>query len=349
MSTGKTISFANFICKFGDEKDLLDLVTEIVIPAFYGKGLKTRSYDGTQYFFYEVELLNLASKKDTPVLAIAGRFVKDTVLTREQIYKPGRGLVKSPDKMDSSPSSIFVLILNNHKLVYFPETRSAPSISTFKSTAQFYINQQHKQFINQRYEELKEQNAEYRDELLVSTPRVTKKALLEQYPHATLEVVPIPSELSLFEFIKKYQKLNSISIKILRTNSEINNSKLIQSIRNNGRKLGANAGNIAYSGSKVGLDKTEAAKQLSEMTLDGNSEVKLSGIDINGNSLVGNNDEFKLKVAIDDVSPDINKAARQLYAAMRDEMENANLKFADHEDNATNIEKLREIASTLND
>jgi hypothetical protein len=179
-------------------------------------------------------------------------------------------------------------------------------------------------------------------------PRVTKKSLLKQYPHAKLEVVPIPSELSLLEFIKKYQKLNSMSVKILRTNSEINNSKLLQSIRNNGQKLGANAGSIGYSGSKEGLDKAEAAKQLSEMALDGNSEVKLSGTDVNGNSLIGNNDEFKLKVTIDEVSPDVNKAARQLYSAMHDEMVNANLKFAEHEDTATNIAKLREIARRLN-
>jgi len=49
MSAGKTVSFANFICKFGDKHDLLDLALEIIIPAFLGENLETRSYAGLSH------------------------------------------------------------------------------------------------------------------------------------------------------------------------------------------------------------------------------------------------------------------------------------------------------------
>jgi len=249
--------------------------------------------------------------------------------------------------MESSPSSIFVLVLNNHKLIFFPETGFAPTISAFKSTAQFYINQQHKNFINERYENLKieSENSTKRDR---SKSRVTKKSLWEKYPRSNLEVVPIPSELSLNDFIKRYQKLNSITIKVLRTNSEINNSKLLQSVRKNGAKLGAASGSIGYSGDKDGLDKSEAAKQLSEMALDGNSDVRLSGLDLNGNRLIGNNDEFKLKVAVDNISSNIDEAAPELYGAMNDEIESANLQFAENENSAEQLQTIAAIARQSN-
>ncbi len=151
MSSGRQVSFANFICKFGD-KNLLDVAEDIVLPAFLNcENFEPRGYSDTRYFFYQTTLLNLGNKRK-PVLAVAGRFIKDTTLRSEQVFERGRGLVRKVGSLDSAPSAIFVLILNTHKLIYCPETAHSPAISSFRSTVYNYIRQSQKKFIQEEYD-----------------------------------------------------------------------------------------------------------------------------------------------------------------------------------------------------
>ena len=85
-------AFANFVCRFGDERVLLDYATEIVRPAFFDDTL-IRTYGKSHFFFYEAELVKLADDKNKPVVGIAGRFVQNTLLTREQIFDEKRGII----------------------------------------------------------------------------------------------------------------------------------------------------------------------------------------------------------------------------------------------------------------
>ena len=130
-----TAAFANFICRFGDEKVLLDYAEEIVIPAFT-HDTYVRSYGKhTHYHFYKVKFVKLDEIAGIPVFALAGRFVKDTMLTRHQVFEEQVGLIQDEQEMRSSPSAFFVLILNNHRLIYFPETPHAPEFNSFAAGA----------------------------------------------------------------------------------------------------------------------------------------------------------------------------------------------------------------------
>lgn len=333
MSSGKQVSFANFICKFGDHKNLLDVAEEIVIPAFVDcDKFAPRSYSGTSYFFYETELINLGSRR-RPMLVIAGRFIKDTTLQSEQIFAQGHGLVRRKRSLDSAPSAIFVLVLNTHKLIYCPETTHYPSLSSFRRTAYNYINQQQKKFIGEEYERrvaIREQAMEAGDETL---ERVTKRKLWDEYPISTLDVVPIPSALSLAEFVERYKQLSTVTLKVLQTNSELDNSKLLKAIRATGSQLGAKNSQITHSaGDKGALDVAEAITQLNAVALDGNVEVKLSGKDASGNKLVGNNDEFRLRVQADIVSRNVPEAALQLNNVLTQQIKRSNIAIADDAD-----------------
>src|ERR1700723_2454744 len=132
-------TFANFICRFGDQKVLLDYAKEIVLPAFFDDTY-IRSYGKkAQFFFHEVEQVVLNGDKENPILGISGRFIKNTYLTREQIFDPEKGIVLDPANIQSSPSAFFLLILNNHRLIYFPETAHAPDLKTFRATLYDFI------------------------------------------------------------------------------------------------------------------------------------------------------------------------------------------------------------------
>lgn len=349
--SGRPVSFANFICKFGTEKNMLDVAEEIVIPAFLNsESLSPRVYSDTKYFLYQTDLLNL-SQTQKPLLALAGRFVKDTTLRREQIYDHTHGLIKTTGKLESSPSAIFVLLLNNHKLIYCGETANAPSISSFRSTVYSYIRQQQKKFIDAEYK----YRIALRTEALKSgskdlPSKVTKKDLWEEFPPPELEIVPIPSALSLKEFIQRYKVLSSISLKVLQTNSELDNSQLLKSLRKTGGKLGAKNTSVTHSaGDRAeGLNKDEAVQQLKAIAMDGNVDVKLDGKDMSGNKLIGNNDEFKLKVYLEGLSQEIDVAALQLSSLLTREIKANKIKLADDAKENDTIAKIHRIAGNRN-
>ncbi|WP_155301747.1 hypothetical protein [Burkholderia gladioli] len=345
MSNGRQVNFANFICKFGEKKNLLDVAEDIVIPAFLNLDeFEPRGYGDTRYFFHETGIFNLGGPR-SPKLAIAGRFIKDTTLRSEQVYDQNRGIIRKVGSLESAPSAIFVLILNTHKIIFCPETAYSPSIASFRSTAYNYIRQSQKKFINKEYDRLIEERKLLQSQGDEKFERITKKKLWDEFPVSTLEVVPLPSELSLVDFIKKYKQLSTISLRVLQTNSELDNSNLLKAVRKTGGQLGAKNSQVIHSAVDKGtLDKTEAATQLRSVALDGNVEVKLKGTDYSGNALVGNNDEFKMRVQADVVSRKIPEAAVQLNNILNTEVRRNNIQIAEDADPvATNL-AIRRIA-----
>ncbi|WP_175221866.1 MULTISPECIES: hypothetical protein [Burkholderia] len=162
---------------------------------------------------------------------------------------------------------------------------------------------------------------------------------------STLDVVPIPSALSLSDFVKRYRQLSSISLRVLQTNSELDNSRLLQAIRTTGGQLGAKNSQITHSaGDNRTLDTNEAIVQLRAVAMDGNVDVKLAGKDASGNKLIGNNEEFRLRVQTDGVSRDVPDAALQLNNVLNQEIERNNIKIAQDADPEQTDLAVRRIA-----
>lgn len=152
------MEMGNLICRFGSDHVLLDLAEEVVLPAFLTEN-QVRSYGSTRYFFHDVKPVLLDNDADK-VVGIIGRFIKDTTLAREQIFVEDRGLVRDSESIRSSPSSIFLLILNNHRLIYVKETKDAPPKDAFKSTLLDFLRESHERFINKTFENHKAERDE---------------------------------------------------------------------------------------------------------------------------------------------------------------------------------------------
>ena len=86
MSDHRPVEFANFICRT-DKLELLDFVDTIVVPAFQ-LGL-TRTWGESTYLLHDVRIVDLRPETPNGLPAIAGRFVKDTVLHSEQVFRNG--------------------------------------------------------------------------------------------------------------------------------------------------------------------------------------------------------------------------------------------------------------------
>jgi hypothetical protein len=296
-----TANFANFICRFGEERVLLDCAESIVLPAFTDDTL-IRTYGTTRFFIYEAKV-EVIEQPDEPLIVVSGRFVKEMNLSREQIFDPEQGIVRSEASIESAPSAFFALILNNHRLVYFPETAHAPDLKNFQSTILSNLKVKHKTFINKLYNEAKENDA-----------RVTKKELFERNPSPTLEIVPISGDGEIEAFIRRYEVLKKIEFKIYRTNDEIDAEEIFNDLRGFLNPMNPSDVRMQISNNN-GLDLNEAVPRVQAATETANQDVKLVGLDSEGNKLTGDNHEFKVSTPIEPIPPTRNSLLEKLLGA----------------------------------
>lgn len=283
-------SFANFICRFGGHKVLLDYAQEIVLPAFTDDSL-VRSYGDTSYFFHSVEVEVKKDGRAEPLVLLSGHFIKNTKLTREQIFEQDKGIIHDEATLSSAPSAFFVLILNNHRLIYYPSTSHAPSMSNFKSTVMRFLKLKHDRFINGLYEELEQEGQ-----------KQTKKKLRETHPAPTLEVIPISGDEQIDAFVRRYELLQKIEFKIVRPNDEIDGGELFDEIREFLDPVEPTDTKLIARRSG-GFDIEKAIPRIKHATDTDNQEVKLTGKDGDGNKLRGDNHEFKISAPVEPVPP----------------------------------------------
>lgn len=290
--------FANFINRFGNSV-LLDYADTIVVPAFTDARLK-RTYGKTTYQFYKVRLVNLAKDPEKPVLALFGQFVKDTELTRVQRMDPAAGLVHDERSMSSAPSAFFVLLLNNHRLIYFAETPHAPDLGTFRSTALAFLRETWRAIINTLYDNQPD------------GVKITKKKLRELNPIPTLEVIPLANREGIAEFVKRYDILKRIDFRLVTPNDELDAAETLDRVRKLGLGLNAKTTKVSASNSK-GLDIKASIETVTEATESANQEIVLSGVDENGAKLNGNNESFHLSIPINDPPAQPLSLAKRLF------------------------------------
>lgn len=296
-----TLELGNFICKFGKDIVLLNFLEELILPSFQDQNQK-RAYGKTSYFFHNVNIVHIPNKHNKNVVGVIGRIIKDTILEREQIFEEGKGLIKDTSSMKSSPSAVFLLILNNHRLMYIKETKDAPSKETFGHTFLNFLRSKHKQHIEKLYVEAQK----------TEDSKVTKKKLLEKIPRPTLEIIPLTSEDDIEEFIKKYELLKTIEIKFAERNDENDNEPFFEQLQNRKSILDSEITSVRHH-NKKGLDKKSAIQEIKEATAQGNQKVALKGTDSEGDKLNGDNEKFQIKKSIEELTGNWPKDALNLY------------------------------------
>jgi hypothetical protein len=301
----QVVEFANFICHF-ESKVLLDYLEEIVLPAFL-QGRRVRSYGESRYLLLDVELINISSYLDErAVPAIVGRFVLDTELRRDQILVEGR-IVNSEERLPSAPSSLFVLLLRDHKLIYAKQVAGAPGLSAFRTTIEMLLKSRRSEYIHEIF--LKNKAAR---ELDPEVPLVTKRSLAQAIPAPSLQVVPMAGSKNLEDFVKQFKLLKEVHIKVVRPNAEINNNKLFGAVEAARAQVNADATSLVHR-NPDGLNKTQSIKQIAP-AMDGNALVTLRGTGANDAKLSGTNDEISVKEPLD-IPPGVKKGTLAMYNA----------------------------------
>jgi hypothetical protein len=324
MTKKHQLEFANFILRFGDNRVLLDLAEEIVIPAFTSENLG-RSYSETRHFFHDVEILNFGDD-DTPILCIAGRYIKDTLVRREQVFREETDqLVRDSESLKTSPSAIFMLILNNHRLMYFKETSYAPNILSFKATIINFLKLKYHEFVDRLHEE----------------SGVSKSQLYREYEPPNLEIVPLLHTESIGDFVRQYEKLRTVEIQLLSTNNELDNNGFFEQARQAKDEVQSSITTITHNNGKNGLLKGAVISQLESALRIGNSKVKLKGKDAQGNKLEGNNESLKIKADLAEVPQTIRGIAFRSFNTFQDFLDRGIIHIGQAREDLT--EKIREI------
>ncbi|TBW10014.1 hypothetical protein E0E50_10755 [Azotobacter chroococcum subsp. isscasi] len=295
----RPIEMGNLVCKFGAQ-NLLDYFHTIVYPAFFDTEL-IRKYGDTKYFFNKVELITIDGR-----VLLVGRFIKDMILEREQVYNPAQGLVEDHEELQSSPSAIFVLILDIHRLIYLKETKFAPTLDNFKSTIESFIKAKHKEYIDRLADESKVEGK-------VEGKRKTKKQLLSEHLPPSLEIIPLTSARSVEDFVRQYEILSSVTYKFSDRNDEQDNEGFFRAVQRQKDEVGSKSTTIKHL-SPEGLDKEAVIGEVQAATAQGNQRVVMVGKDSLGNTLRGDNNDFQLKTTIEVSSHTPSRVARNMFS-----------------------------------
>ncbi|HAS6339614.1 TPA: hypothetical protein RQJ95_003308 [Vibrio vulnificus] len=303
----KKLEFGNYTLKFGN-KVLLDMYQDVVLPSFHEmKYLRKRG--DTEYFFIDTQVIKLSEEESgEPVVGLCGRIVKNTKLKRDQIFV-GESLVEDPQELETAPSSVFLLVLNNHRLIFFKEVAGAPTIDNFRATSEYFLKRRHKEFIQELWEAGKAAR-----EADSSKPRVTKNDLLAQFAWPELRITPLTDRQNLNEFIGRFSQIEKLTIKLVPTNTEINNDDFWRKLEASKNEMNSPSTTISFSNKKEGLSSSEVLRQTVSATALGNSEIRVSGIDTEGGEIKGDNEDFDLTIDVEDIPKDVPNAAAHVYS-----------------------------------
>lgn len=295
MTTTYTYELANFVCKFNSH-NLMDMLHEIIIPAFTIED--TWKVKRGNFFFQSTQIIELPNQSEK-TFAIIGRFIRDTKLTSTQIYDyETKELISQKDSIQTSPSALFVLILNNHRLIYLKETPHAPTLEMFKETCQTFFRRQ----------------TRLHAESLLQDSR---KDFIVQYGLPDIHITPLNTKESLEDFLTQYKTIQSIKITLKKRNDELQfKNDLIKRAQLKSDAMQSNNTTLIFSNKKSGLNFNETLDQLTEATEQGNQGIQIEGFNANGDLIKGNNDKFKVIKTIKDINLDnILATGKKLYGS----------------------------------
>ena len=314
MARTTYLSFGNLTCRFGDVAVMMDFAQEIVLPALFNEQYERR-HGLTTYFFRNVGLADIAvDGAEENQLTIYGRIIKNTVLTRTQVYSREEGLVADEGSLESAPSAFFALDLNNHKLMFLPETPFAPTMPNFASTLQSFVRRETDSYVRAQHTALQ-----------VSGQSKSFRELRETYPPADVVVTPLAGEANVADFIATFSLLERVEFKFLSTNAEIQQDDNFRRIRAMKDGVQATTTRLVHE-NKKGLNKVAVTEEAAAAAVGGNQKVLLKGLGEDGAVLKGNNDDLKLQVAMTDAPESLFSRAVAVVRSYANQVTSGRLK-----------------------
>lgn len=241
MKNNAKATLANFNCTIKKEKNtipMLEFFNEIIYPALNN----TKKYKETKRNKYYISDLKLVELTDGP-MALVGKHIKRTVLDIFPDYNAESGFIGEQFSAPSAPHSNFILLLNNHRLIYYSNEAGAPTVSSFSTTVGHMIytyvkdkrndiiqnlkelkpseaKAKNATYIDEKNNQIKYFRYEYKDEYYKNIADFSNRYLDEHLPYPETNVVAIESQTLLEEAFKNIKKINKVEFKFYKPNND---------------------------------------------------------------------------------------------------------------------------------
>ncbi len=148
----KQMYIADLNAVFGKEEEpLIRYMDDIVLSALTSN-VVADSTERTRYFFEDVLVRNIGGE-----YVLSGLLIKDTILEVKSEYDQREGLKKTDKHFKSSPYSLFLIYLKNHRMMLVKNQDGSPDTRSFSFAFRTVVDK----YIKNRNGEIKaDQNIE---------------------------------------------------------------------------------------------------------------------------------------------------------------------------------------------
>ena len=221
----KKVSVSNFNLVYinkDKEEPLLKYFDSILMPALTS-GIKKGNGD-TTYFLMDVNVKEYKQGE----YALTGLLIKKTVLEiKSDIDENGR-LIEKDDRYPAAPFSMFIIYLNNHRMLFIENQKGSPDIRNFKATIKHIINT----YVRIKNAELKEKGE-------------------KELPIPILNVTGIPMRQKIDDALKDVMKIRELTLRFYPLNGDIDYTGLLDGVATDlRRKVGCRRGEIVLKSPK---------------------------------------------------------------------------------------------------
>lgn len=202
MIDSKKISFANFNVTVGKNGDpLLKWLDNYILPALQSSYIRVSNKGKTKYRFKDVKIEQLDDE-----FAVTGILIKDTILEVLTKYEENADELQETDEYyKSSPYSIFIILLRNHRMLLVQNQSGSPDLRTFSATA---------------IDAIKNYRREYNENIraTIDDVEIRKQKCI---PYCVLDVKGIKSQESLEEVFSNVKRVNKLRFKLKQRNNDL--------------------------------------------------------------------------------------------------------------------------------
>lgn len=270
-----------------DEEPLIRYMESIVLPALTSN-IVADSSEKTHYYFENVSLREINGE-----FVLTGLLIKDTILEVKSEYTPTDGLKKTNKHLKSSPYSLFLLYLKNHRMMLVKNQNGSPDTRAFSFAFRTVIDI----FVKYNNDKVRANNNE------------TEKVYL---PYIRVKVAGIKTSASVKEALKDVEKITELTLKFYPLNSEWDYGNVFGDIDSKIRKvIGSDKGKMIFP-SPANIDGVASVIESTEAMAKAEMRVKYKE-GTHGNRKKGRIKDHEISdVANVEISGDLDNAHEEI-------------------------------------
>lgn len=314
----KQMYVADMNVVFGKEEEpLLRHIDSIVLPALMG-GIVADSTEKTRYFFEDVFIRNIGGE-----YVLSGLLIKDTILEVKSEYTMQEGLKKTDKHFKSSPYSLFLIYLKNHRMMLVKNQNGSPDTRAFSFAFRTVIDKYIRTYNNE----------------IRADERIEKK---EYLPYVRVKVSGIKTSASVKDALKDVEKITELTLKFYPLNGEWDYGNVFGDIDSKIRKvIGSAKGKMTFP-SPENIDGVASVIEKTEGMAKTEMKVKYKE-GVHGNKKTGKIKDYEISdISSVEVSGDLDDAYEEI-GSMKSEIPAMNV------ESHNNIVEYEEFVQKINE